>query len=108
MVHLIGSRNVRLPSKWGDFLALSEKKRDLSAFLTDELIVVNHPPHLESDHEKADTRVILHCIHSKSEHPHRTLILPFFLEHTSEKYNPGHFISSKAGTPKKPKYHSHT
>ena len=46
ILHLIGSRNVPLPSKWGDFLALSENKRDLSTFLTDELIAVNYPHHL--------------------------------------------------------------
>ena len=126
---LVESRDVPLPSNWNDFLALPENKRDLSAFLSDELIKatpsgktyvvagglgmevnVNDPEvdvnNLKSNHEEADTRVVLHCIHSEAEHivvsardtDRAVLLLAHFDKMECET------LWLKAGTSKKPKY----
>lgn len=76
---------------WTDFLALSDNKKDLSAILSDELLSLAPPEkvmvvagglglevkandpqmdtaNLRSDHEEADTCVILHCFSSLARH----------------------------------------
>lgn len=125
---LVENREVPLPSNWNDFMALSENKRDLSAFLSNELIqaatgktlivagglgleVKTSNPEIDtsllrSNHEEADTRVILHCVHSASEHivvaardtDIAILLLAHFHEMQCEK------LWLKAGTSKAPMY----
>lgn len=126
---LVESRDVPLPSNWNDFLALSENKRDLSAFLSDEIIRAS--PHgktvivagglgmevrttdpeidtsmLQSDHEEADTRVILHCIHSVTENivvlARDTDIAILLIAHFNKMKCETLWL--QAGTSKKPKY----
>ena len=84
--------NVPLPSNWNNFLALSENKADLITYLSEEIVsdqrnnktivvsggfdndeTVKSNKHeidvtlLESRHEEADTRIILHCVNSQSQ-----------------------------------------
>lgn len=126
---LVESRDVPLPSNWNDFLALSENKRDLSAFLSNELIRATPSGKtvvvagglgmevkvsdsevdvsiLKSNHEEADTRVILHCIHSVAEHivvsARDTDIAILLLAHFNKMQCETLWL--KAGTSKKPKY----
>jgi len=126
---LVESREVPLPANWNDFLALSENKRDLAAFLSEELVraapsgrtvVVAGSSAMEvkasnseidvsmlrSDHEEADTRVILHCIHSAADHivvlARDTDIAILLLAHFIKI--PCETLWLKAGTSSKPKY----
>ena len=80
---------VSLPSDWSSFMALEENKADLALLLSNHLIeqsptdkqvvvaggfaeattVKSSDPYLKvsslrADHEEADTRLILHCIHA--------------------------------------------
>ena len=89
---LIENRDVQLPKQWPDYMASEENKAELSAFLSeslisdstqDKIIVVAggfeeptmvktnsetlNTTALESTHEEADTRIIVHCIHSSAE-----------------------------------------
>ena len=88
----IERESLRLPSEWSDFMALEDNKADLALLLSNYLI--DHSPSdqtmvvaggvseativkssdvtldlsmLEADHEEADTRLILHCIHAHME-----------------------------------------
>ncbi|KAG1714697.1 Kelch-like protein 1 [Nymphon striatum] len=100
---LIEDDDVPLPNKWTNFMASTDNKGDLCLYLSNALatapsektIVVGggfasetevrstdanmNTDLLESTHEEADTRVVLHCIHSNEQ----TIV---------------------AGTSKKPKY----
>jgi len=117
-----------LPSNWNDFLALSENKQDLSAFLSDELIKatpsgktvvvagclgmdvnVSDPEVdvniLKSNHEEADTIVVLHSIHTEAEHivvSARDTDIAVFLAHFNKMECKTLWL--KPGTSKKPKY----
>lgn len=86
------SESVPLPSDWFNFMALEDNKADLALLLSNYLI--DHSPSgqtmvvaggfseativksshptldlsmVEADHEEADTRLILHCIHAHLE-----------------------------------------
>ena len=88
----IESESVPLPSDWSNFTALEDNKADLALLLSNYLI--DHSPSdqtmvvvvgfseakivtssdptqdmsmLEADHEEADTRLMLHCIHAYVE-----------------------------------------
>lgn len=88
---VVEGRDVCLPAKWGNFIALGDNKADLARFLSNELIrnspenktvvvaggfvsecevqcnVSLDTTNLESSHEEADTRLILHAIHCKTD-----------------------------------------
>ena len=89
---VIEGRLVPLPKKWNNFLALSENKSDLSRFLSKEIIRQGIPhtevvvaggfddeaevqstntltdvTMLKVAHEEADTRIVLHAMHSPCE-----------------------------------------
>ena len=89
----IENESVPLPPDWSSFMALEENKAALALLLSNHLI--NHSPNnptvivvsggfaevttvkssdpdlevssLSADHEEADTRLILHCIHAQME-----------------------------------------
>ena len=89
---VIESRDVPLPKKWQNFMALPENKADLAVFLSEE-VIENAPctttivvsggfskedtvessnsnistRALQAYHEEADTRLVLHCIHTDSD-----------------------------------------
>ena len=88
----IEKKDVPLPKQWPDYMASEENKAELSAFLSecvisdstlDKIIVIaggfDEPTMvktnsetldttaLECTHEEADTRIIVHCIHSSAE-----------------------------------------
>ena len=97
---VIENRNVPLPNNWSNFLALQENKIDLCWFLweqillqapEDKIIVVAggferdetvccnkryvDVSFLCSNHEEADTRMILHAIHCRRQsHVHHVII----------------------------------
>jgi hypothetical protein len=85
-------RNVPLPAKWENYISHPDNKADLAQFLSRQIIL--HAPAdqtivaaggfsdvtqvessnpntdvrpLEASHEEADTRIILHCVHSEHE-----------------------------------------
>ncbi|KAL2088639.1 hypothetical protein ACEWY4_015538 [Coilia grayii] len=84
--------SVPLPKNWSNFLALEKNKEDLAQFLSDELLA-QAPANkiiiaaggfkeentakcsnsevditaLQGYHEEADTRIVLHCVHSNAE-----------------------------------------
>lgn len=89
---IIEDGSVPLPKSWSNFVALNENKADLARFLSDKLlagapvdkIVIVGGGFEEEDavkcsrpnidiralkgfHEEADTRMILHCVHSDAE-----------------------------------------
>ena len=89
---VIEDGTVPLPRSWSNFLALYENKGDLARFLSEKLlarapvskiIIVSGRFHdedtvkcsrpnidvraLRGFHKEADTRIILHCIHSDAE-----------------------------------------
>ena len=127
----IESATVPLPSDWSNFMALEENKADLALLLSNYLI--EHSPGdktmvvaggfseatvvkssdptldlsmLESDHEEADTRLILHCIHAHMESMvvsvRDTDVLLLMLAHY-DKMGCSTLLM-KAGTSKHPKY----
>jgi hypothetical protein len=110
---LIEHKDVPLPNKWTDFLALPDNKRDLSIFLSNALIeaasdgktlvvaggfdvettVKTNNPSLNTEmlcgkHEEADTRIILHCIHTDARIvvvlAHDTDVLVLLITHFSK------------------------
>jgi len=128
---LIEDKDVPLPNKWTDFLASTDNKRDLCLFLSNALIatapsektvVVSggfasetevqstdanmNTDLLESTHEEADTRIILHCIHSNAQTivvtARDTDILILLLAHFNKLTCSQLWL--KAGTSKMPKY----
>ena len=87
---LVEGRDVPIPKNWSNFLSLADHKADLAHFLSDELC--SHAPvdkeivfaggfidelevksstctidlgPLKSTHEEADTRLVLHAVHSQ-------------------------------------------
>lgn len=84
--------SVPLPKNWSNFLALEKNKEDLAQFLSDELLA-QAPANkiiiaaggfkeentakcsnsevditaLQGYHEEADTRIVLHCVHSNAK-----------------------------------------
>ena len=88
---VIESRDVPLPKNWQNFMALPENKVDLAVFLSEE-VIENAPctttivsggfskedtvkssnsnlstRALQACNEEADTRLVLHCIHTDSD-----------------------------------------
>ncbi|KAG1683504.1 hypothetical protein GQR58_009959 [Nymphon striatum] len=128
---IIESKDVPVPHKWKNLLALPANKEDLAAFLSNELItnapagktlvvpggfrdeeeVQTSNPNLDvktlrARHEEADTRVILHCVHADADTvvvaARDTGILVLLIAHYPKmKYKQ---LRLKAGTYKKPKY----
>ena len=125
------NREVLLPSKWSDFLALPDSKRDLSVFLSEQLVTnapkdkmlvvaggferedevkttdpILEPELLQASHEEADTWVVLHCIHSDVENivvsARDTDILVLLIAHIH--HMKCRTLWLKAGTYKTPKY----
>ncbi|KAG1664222.1 hypothetical protein GQR58_019901 [Nymphon striatum] len=128
---IIESRDVPVPHKWKNFLALPANKEDLAAFLSNELItnapagktlvvaggfrdeeeVQTSNPNLDvktlrARHEEADTRVILHCVHADADTvvvaARDTGILVLLIAHYPKMKCKQ--LRLKAGTYKKPKY----
>ncbi|KAG1682470.1 Retinal homeobox protein Rx1 [Nymphon striatum] len=127
---LIEDDDVPLPNKWTDFMASTDNKGDLCLYLSNALatapsektIVVGggfasetevrstdanmNTDLLESTHEEADTRVVLHCIHSNEQTivvtARDTDILILLLAHFNKLTCSQLWL--KAGTSKKPKY----
>ena len=128
---LIEDGDVPLPQKWTDLLASTDNKKDLCLFLSNALIaeapsektivvvggfaagteVQSTDPTmtttlLEGNHEEAETRVVLHCIHSNAQtivvSARDTDILILLLAHFSKCTCLQLWL--KAGTLKKPKY----
>ena len=89
---IVDGRTVPLPQNWNDFLAVPANKQDLALLLSNELIAqapgdkiivvaggfrtaedtqCTQPlvdiEMLRANHEEADTRVVLHCIHAETE-----------------------------------------
>ena len=123
---------VPLPSDWSSFMALEENKADLALLLSSHLIehsrrvesvVVtaggfveattvksSHPEldisFLRADHEEADTRLILHCVHARMEtivvSARDTDVLLLLLAHYDKMGCTRLYM--KAGTSKEPKY----
>ena len=122
---------VPLPSDWSNFMALEDNKKDLAFLLSNYLI--QHSPadkivvvaggfvetttvkssdltldlsRLEGDHEEADTRLILHCIHAHMESMvvsvRDTDVLVLLLAHYDQMGCSSLFM--KAGTSKQPRY----
>ena len=87
----IENGSVPLPRNWTNFLALEKNKEDLATFLSDELLAQAPADKiiivaggfkeentakcnsemditaLQGYHEEADTRIVLHCVHSSAE-----------------------------------------
>ena len=87
----IENGSVPLPRNWTNFLALEKNKEDLATFLSDELLAQAPADKmiivaggfkeentakcnsemditaLQAYHEEADTRIVLHCVHSSAE-----------------------------------------
>ena len=128
---VIESRSVPLPSNWQGFLAHKENKKDLSQFLSHELMkhapqdkvvivaggfgnaeeVHCSVPHsdiskLQGNHEEADTRLILHCINSNANTivvtARDTDVLLLLVAHFEKM--PSSKVWMKAGTSKKQRY----
>ena len=89
---IVDGRTAPLPQNWNDFLAVPSNKQDLALLLSKELIAqapgdkiivvaggfrtaedtqCTQPlvdiEMLRANHEEADTRVVLHCIHAETE-----------------------------------------
>ena len=124
--------SVPLPSDWSSFMALEENKADLAQLLSNHLIEYNptdkpvvvvaggfaeattvksSDPDLEvsslrADHEEADTRLILHCIHANMKtivvSVRDTDVLLLLLAHYDRMGCTSLYM--KAGTSKAPKY----
>ena len=123
--------DVPLPQDWIGFLSNIDNKSDLTMFLSDQIMMMAPPTltvvvaggykdetevksnnitldlsPLKATHKEADTRIILHCIHSSSENvivlARDTDIFILLLAHHYSMNNK--LISMKAGTEKKPKY----
>ncbi|CAH3174764.1 unnamed protein product [Porites lobata] len=122
---------VPLPRSWSTFLALDENKADLTRFLSEKLLA-GAPVHkiiivsggfqdedtvkcsrptidvraLRGFHEEADTRIILHCIHSDAEFLvvacQDTDVFCLLIAHIDKMRCKQLWM--KAGTSKKPKY----
>ncbi|KAG1677175.1 putative protein in type-1 retrotransposable element R1DM [Nymphon striatum] len=126
---IIESRDVPVPHKWKNLLALPANKEDLAAFLSNELItnapagktlvvaggfrdeeeVQTSNPNLDvktlrARHEEADTRVILHCVHADTVvvAARDTGILVLLIAHYPKMKCKQ--LRLKAGTYMKPKY----
>lgn len=127
----IENRYVPLPNKWTNYLALGENKAKLANFLSTQLLlqvpenkmvvvaggflditsVRSTDPQmdtttLEANHEEADTRIVLHCIHTSAQSvvvsARDTDVLLLLVAHFKEmkcKY-----LWMKGGTNKAPKY----
>lgn len=128
---VIEDRSVPLPHSWSNFLALPENKSDLARFLS-EHIIVNAPQGkvvvaaggfederdvrssemaidlspLKAAHEEADTRLILHCVHTNCDNivvsARDTDVLLLLVAHSSEIPCTNLFMMS--GTAAKRKY----
>ncbi|KAG1701285.1 SH3 and multiple ankyrin repeat domains protein 1 [Nymphon striatum] len=127
---LIEDDDVPLPNKWTDFMASTDNKGDLCLYLSNALatapsektIIVGggfasetevrstdanmNTDLLERTHEEADTRVVLHCIHSNEQTivvtARDTDILILLVAHFNKLTCSQLWL--KAGTSKKPKY----
>ena len=128
---IVNNRTVPLRQNWNDFLSVPFNKQDLALLLSNELIAqapgdkiivvaagfrtaedtqCTEPlvdiEMLRANHEEADTRVVLHCIHAETEdvvvaardNGILLLLLAFF---SSMKCNQ---LWMKAGTSKQKKY----
>ena len=122
--------DVPVPNDWDGFLSHSTNKADLTNFLSEKLIVnapddkcvvtaggldqpeevlCNYPDvdidYLRSTHEEADTRMILHCMHTESDTIciwcRDTDVLLLLMAHSAAINKE---IIMKAGTAKSPKY----
>ena len=97
---IIYNRSVPLPTKWNNFISLSENKADLARFLSEELqnkaktglcqneLIVSggfrdcvhaesnkrNIDTLRANHEEADTRIVLHAHEAKCEGYQRVLV----------------------------------
>ena len=96
---IIDGRNVRLPSVWQSFISLEANKVNLIRFLRDQLllraqtlptyheVVVSggdafpavsstgrDVQHLNSNHEEADTKIILHALDASVQNFHRVVV----------------------------------
>ena len=128
---VIEDGTVPLPRSWSNFLALDENKADLARFLSEKLlagapvskiIIVSGGFHdedtvkcsrpnidvraLRGFHDEADTRIILHCIHSDAEFLvvacQETDVFCLLIAHIEKMRCKQLWM--KAGTSKKPKY----
>jgi hypothetical protein len=128
---MIESRQVPLPNSWTNFMALPENKADLARLLSEELIiqapndkvvvvaggfeeedkVISSQPTLDvtglrASHEEADTRMVLHAIHSEAAtivvSATDTDVLLLLVAHSSRCRCTQLWM--KAGTAKKRKY----
>lgn len=128
---VVEDSSVPIPNNWNDFLAVPANKADLADFLSKHLIA-NAPPGktlvvsggfqredevwtsdpeldihlLEASHEEADTRLVLHCMHTDAESvvvsARDTDVLVLLLAHFP-KMN-CRKLWMKAGTSKRRKY----
>ena len=127
----IENQLVPLPSDWSSFMVLEENKADLPLLLSN--YIIDHSPidktvvvaggfsesttakssdptldltTLAADHEEADTRLILHCIHAHMESMVVSVcdtdVLMLLLAHYDQMQCQSLFM--KAGTSKQPKY----
>ena len=128
---LIEDRDVPLPNKWPDFLASTENKTELAQFLSNALIAAAPPEKvvvvgggfasetevqssdpamdttlLESNHEEADSRMILHCLQTDAPNivvvARDTDVLVLLVANFGRMSCTRLWM--KAGTMKKPKY----
>ena len=128
---VIEDGTVPLPRSWSTFLALDKKKPDLARFLSEKLlagapvnkIIIVSGGFQDEDtvkcsrpnidvralrgfHEEADTRIILHCIHSDAEFLvvacQDTDVFCLLIAHIDKMRCKQLWM--KAGTSKKPKY----
>ena len=128
---VIEDGTVPLPRSWSTFLALDENKADLARFLSEKLlagapvnkIIIVSGGFQDEDtvkcsrptidvralrgfHEEADTRIILHCIHSDAEFLvvacQDTDVFCLLIAHIDKMRCKQLWM--KAGTSKKPKY----
>lgn len=128
---VIENRSVPVPSNWQNFMSSGENKSDLEHFLSNE-ILLNAPTHkvivvsggfpnktdakssdetmdttlLQANHEEADTRLVLHCLHANVESvvvaSRDTDVLALLVAHFDDM--PCTKLWMKAGTSKKQKY----
>ena len=123
--------SVPLPNNWSNFISLGENKHDLSELLTKQIIlqspenkvvvvagglrditgVKSSDPELDvselqANHEEADTRLVLHCIHIDADSivvsARDTDILVLLIAHYSKMKCTQLWM--KSGTSKKPRY----
>ena len=128
---IVDDRTVPLPQNWNDCLAVPSNKQDLALLLSNKLIAqapgdkisvvaggfrtaedtqCTEPlvdiEMLRANHEEADTRVVLHCIHAETEDVvvaarHTDILLLLLVFFSSMKCNQ---LWMKACTSKQKKY----